>query len=225
MAVELSVQQDFATIVDGSEPVTVRRWYSPETISVAAAWRSSSKVEEVEIGSGDYARHDAVWQLPWSPADDGPRLGDLVIDAADQCWTIITVERPRLGTRYKCLARNLHSAFGLDTRVDVQRADVDDPGVRPESVEWITLQAAVPARILQDRTRVTVDPGDPEQEIEPSVSSTATYRVILGEQIEMDHNHRLVGLEGEIYDVVEFAHFGRIDRLPIATVVKQPVAS
>jgi hypothetical protein len=123
------------------------------------------------------------------------------------------------------LARNLRLAFGLDTRVDIQQADVEDLSSRPDSVDWITLQAAVPARILQDRTRVSFDPGDPEEEIDPSFSSTATYRIVLGEQIELDHNHRLVDLQGAVYDVVEFAHFGRIDRLPIATVVKQPAAS
>jgi len=225
MALELNVDQDFATIVDGSEPVTVKRWNSAETISVADAWRHLSKTDEVEIGSGDYARHDVVWQLPWNPSDDGPRLGDVIVDAGGQCWTIITVERLRLGTRYKCLARNLRLAFGLDTRVDIQQADVEDLSSRPDSVDWITLQAAVPARILQDRTRVSFDPGDPEEEIDPSFSSTATYRIVLGEQIELDHNHRLVDLQGAVYDVVEFAHFGRIDRLPIATVVKQPAAS
>jgi hypothetical protein len=225
MAIALNTQQDFATILDGAEPVTVRRWNSPETISVTAAWRYASKMDEVEIGSGDYARHDVIWQLPWDPSDEGPRLGDLVIDAAGECWTIITVERLRLDTRYKCLARNLLLAFGLDTQVDVQLADVTDLSSRPESVNWITLQAAVPARILQDNTKVSFDPGDAEEEIDPAYTSKATYRIILGEQIELDHNHRLVDAQGAVYDVVEFAHFGRIDRLPMATVVKQPATS
>jgi len=225
MALELNVVQDFATIVDGAESVILRRWNSPATIAVAVAWRYLAKTDEVEIGGGEYARHDVVWELPWNPSDDGPRLGDLIIDAAGQCWTILTVERLRLDTRYKCLARNLLLAFGLDTRVDVQQADVEYLSTRPESVEWITVQAAIPARILQDRTRVNFDSGDPGEEVDPSYNSTATCRIVLGEQIELDHNHRLVDLEGTIYDVTEFANFGRIDRLPIATVVKQQVSS
>ena len=225
MSLELNVADDFATILDGSESVTLRRQGTPETIPVAAAWRFLEKSDEVEIGAADYARNDVLWQLPWDASHDEPRLGDLIIDAADQCWTILSVERLRLGTRFKCLARNLRLAFGLDTRVDIQRADVQDPSVRPESVDWITLQAAVPARILLDRTRVTFDPGDPDESIDPSYSSTATYRVILGEQIELDHNHRLIDLLGTVYNVTEFAHFGGIDRLPVATVVKQPAVS
>jgi hypothetical protein len=129
---------------------------------------------------------------------------------------------------YKCLARNLRLTFGLDTVVDIQQADVDDESVRPESVDWITIQAAVPARILLDRTRVKFDPGDPddpEEPVDPSYSSTATFRIVLGEQIELDHNHRLVDREGAVYDVTEFAHFGRIDRLPVATVVRQTAVS
>jgi len=225
MVLELNVAQDFASIVDGAESVTVRRWNSAETVSVAIAWRYLAKMDEVEIGSGDYVRYDAIWELPWNPSDDGPRLGDLIIDATGQCWTVLTVERLRLDTRYKCLARNLLLAFGLDTRVDVQQADVEDLSTRPESVEWITLQAAVPARILQDRTRVNFDSGEPGEEVDPSYNSTSTYRIVLGEQINLDHNHRLVDVEGTIYGVIEFAHFGRFDRLPIATVVRQQDSS
>jgi hypothetical protein len=223
MALELNVAGDFATILDGLEAVVVKRQHTPETILVAKAWRYVSKVEEVELGSTDYARHDVIWQLPWEAANEPPRLGDRVIDAAGQCWTILTVERPRLDTRFRCLARNLHLAFGLDTLVDVQLADVEDPSTRPESVPWITVQAAVPARILLDRTKVALDPGD--DEVAPAVSSAATYRVILGEQIELDHNHRLVDPEGGVYEVVEYANFGRIERLPVVTVIRRAVAS
>lgn len=225
MALELKVQDDFATILDGWEPVVVGRRGSPETISVAKAWRYTSRADEVEIGVGDYARHDVVWQFAWDESYGDPRLGDRIIDAADRCWTIVTVERLGAGTRFRCLARNFRLCFGLDTRVDVQQADVEDLSSRPETVEWITIQAAVPARIMQYQTKVSVDPGDPEEEIDPSVSSTATFQIILGEQVELDHNHRLIDLEGAVYDVVEFIHFGRIDRLPIATAVRQPATA
>lgn len=223
MALELNVAGDFATILDGLEAVVVKRQHTPETIPVAKAWRYVSKVEEAELGGADYTRHDVVWQLPWDEANDPPRLGDRIIDEAGLCWTILSVERPRLDTRFRCLARNLHLAFGLNTLVDVQLADVDDLSSRLESVSWITVQASVPARILLDRTKVALDPGDDEQA--PAVTSAATCRVILGDQIELNHNHRLVDAEGTIYDVVEYANFGRIDRLPVATVIRQAEGS
>jgi hypothetical protein len=217
MAVELSMQGDFAAIVDGWKPVTLQRCQSAETVAVAKALRSSSKTDEADAASGHVARHDVVWQFAWDEASDLPRLGDQIIDADGGCWTILSVESCRGGTRLRCQTRNLHLVYELVDRVDVQQAVWDDPGTGPEIVGWTTIRSAVPARIQP--YRVTVD-----DESTPA-SSTAVYRVILGEQIELDHNHRLVDPQGGVYRVVEYSQAQRIDVLPVATVVKQAAGS
>ena len=46
MSVELNVHDDFSTILDGAEAVTVKRRDTADTIAVPKAWRFSSDVAE-----------------------------------------------------------------------------------------------------------------------------------------------------------------------------------
>jgi hypothetical protein len=48
---------------------------------------------------------------------------------------------------------------------------------------------------------------------------------MLADDTALDHNHRLVGPDGSIYQLVEYTQAERIDALPVATVIKQPTAS
>jgi hypothetical protein len=217
MAVEFSTEGDFAAIVDGWQPVTLKRHQSTDTVAVARAIRFSSRTEEADAAGGHVARHDVVWQFEWDVTSDLPRLGDSIIDAVGGCWTILSIERRGGGTRLRCQSRNLHLVYELVDRVDVQQAVWDDLGSGPEIVGWTTVRPALAARIQP--YRVTVD-----DESTPA-SSTAVYHVILGEQIELDHNHRLVGPQGAVYQVIEYSQAERIDVLPVATVVKQAAAS
>jgi hypothetical protein len=213
MAMELNSEGDFSAVVDGWEPVTLQRRESADTVAVARALRFSSSIEEADAAGGHVARHDVVWQFAWDGANDLPRLGDSIIDAAGDCWTILSVERRGGATRLRCQTRNLRMVYGLVDRVDVQQAVWDDPGTGPEIVGWTAVRPALAARIQP--YRVTVD-----EESTP-VSSTATYHVTLAEQIELDHNHRLVDPQGTVYQVIEYAQAERIDVLPVAIVVKQ----
>ncbi len=213
MAVVLNVQGDFSDIVDGLEVVTLRRRGSSTTIPVAKAWRFSSKTEDPESANGATVRNDVQWQFEWDESNGEPRLGDTILDANNQCWTILTIEQLRTKTRYRCLTRNLAVTHGLDQRVDIQQAVWEDLGSGPEITSWRTVQAAVPARIQPDR--LTVD------NLASPATSTATYRIILEETLELDHDHRFVDTKGTVYQLLEFKQAERIDVLPVAMVEKQ----
>jgi hypothetical protein len=43
---------------------------------------------------------------------------------------------------------------------------------------------------------------------------------MLADETALDHNHRLVGPDGSIYQVLEYAQAERIDTLPVAVVRK-----
>ena len=64
--------------------------------------------------------------------------------------------------------RNLRVLYQLNDRIEVQRAVWEDPGSGPEIVDWLTVRAAVPARIQPERVEVDTDATPP--------TSTATYR-------------------------------------------------
>lgn len=210
MPIELNIADDFATIIDGAEAVTLKRRGSAMTIAVPKAWRYSSIRQAAEPGVAAAVQSDVVWQFGWSDSVEKPRVGDLLIDAAHECWTILSVEIRGNNSRLRCLTRNLRIAHELNNRVEIQQASWEDGESGPEIVGWTTLSTAVPAHIQPERTIVD-DSADPS-------TSTSTYRVLLEDDTPLDHNHRIVDAEGRAYRVLEYLQAERIDALPTAQV-------
>lgn len=210
MAIDLNVAGDFDAIVDTSEPATLKRRGSATTIALAKAWRYASITQEAQSGVSVVARDDVTWQFAWPEAVDLPRIGDAIIDAAGECWTILSVEVRGARSRLRCVARNLRIVHALDDRIEIQQAVWEDGESGPEIVGWQTLRAAVPARIQPEQ--VTID------HTGNAPTSTSTYRVLLADDTPLDHNHRLVGPDGAIYQIREYSQADRIDVLPIVVV-------
>jgi hypothetical protein len=204
MPTELHILNDFATILDGGEPLTLKRRASATTIALPKAWRYSSIAQAAEPGVADVVRADAVWQFPWATATELPRVGDQLIDAAHDGWTILSVEIRGHRSRLRCHTRNLRIAHELNNRVELQAAVWEEN----EIVGWTTLRTAIPARIQPDRTITNLD-ANPHK-------STATYRIHLADDTPLNHNHRLVDPDGNAYRVQEYTQAARIDALPVA---------
>ncbi len=216
MAVDLDIAGDFDAIIDTAEAITLKRRANATTIAVPKAWRFSSLTQQAEPGMPGVAQWDVVWQFHWDAGIDPPRIGDSLIDSANDCWTILSIEHRVAKTRLRCSARNLRIVYELVDRIEIQEAIWEDSGSGPEIVGWTTLRAAVPARIQPDQTSIdhTTDPP----------TSTATYRVMLADDTPLDHNHRLVDSDGEIYQLLEYTQSERFDTLPVATVKQLPSA-
>ena len=212
MAVELDVTSDFNTILDGFEAVALERRGNAETVEIPKAWRFSSLTEEAVVGVTGVARNDVVWQFAWDEMQTPPVIGDKIVDGTGACWTILSIGELGARTRLRCRCRNLYLVHELNDRVDIQQAIWEDSGGGPEIVGWSTLRSAVPARIQPDQVTVDAEAAQP--------TSSAVYRVVLGDDVALDHNHRVVGSDGAVYQVIEFAQAERLDVLPIATVVK-----
>jgi hypothetical protein len=214
MSIELNIAADFATILDGAEPVTLKRRDRATTIAITAAWRFTSHTSDGEAAGGHVAQADVVWQFPWDDASDPPRLGDVLIDLGGECFTILTVDCLKANTRWRATTRNLRLAYQLNDRVDVQQAIIEDTGGGPAITGWTTIRAALPARIQPERLAV-------DNSTSPATSA-ASYRIILGEPIDLDANSRFVDPQGNVYQLIELTQAERIDALPVATVIEQP---
>jgi hypothetical protein len=158
------------------------------------------------------AQSDVVWQFHWGPGFDLPRIGDTIIDAANDCWTILSIEERVANTRLRCVTRNLQIVHQLLDRVDIQIAIWEDSGGGPEIVGWTVLRSAVPARIQPIQTTI-------DNAVDPPTSA-ATFRIMLADDIPLDHNHRLVGSDGTTFQLLDYSKAERIDTLPVATVKK-----
>jgi hypothetical protein len=204
MPIAFDPNGDFTSILDGGEPLTLLRRGSSNQVAVPIAWRYSDHRREAEPSGGYVVETDVEWQFEW-PADTTlPELGDRLRDASGACYTILAVHRLQAGTRLKCETRSMRIAHGLDCVVDIQQA-VWDAG---EITDWTTCRPAVHARVQPDEVTVN-ESADP-------VTSSATYRITLDDDLELDHNHRIVAGDGAVYRVLSYIGAGRIDQLPVA---------
>lgn len=217
MAIDLNIAGDFDAILDTAEAATLKRHGSATTVALAKAWRYASITQEAQSGVSGVARDDVTWQFAWPEAVDLPRIGDAIIDAAGECWTILSVEVRGARSRLRCVARNLRIVHALDDRIEIQQAVWDDGESGSEIIGWQTLRAAVPARIQPEQ--VTIN------HTEDAPTSTVTYRVFLADETPLNHNHRLVGPDGAIYQILEYSQAERIDVLPMVSVALESSGS
>lgn len=213
MPTDWTATGDFSAVVDALEPVTLRRRGSSEEIAIAKAWRYAARTAESEPAGGYVTASDTEWQLEWDAETPLPQVGDRIVDAMGECWTLLAVEQKQGGTRVHLHSRSLRIAHGLDGLVAIEEAVWEDLGAGPEITGWTTWLPTVHARIQPAVT--TVD------EATDPISSVATYRITLDTDALLDHNHRIVSGDGTVYRLLTFENAERIDALPVATVRRE----
>lgn len=204
----MNIFTDFAQVVDGLEPVSLRRRDGLTSIAVLAARRLSALSREAEPSGGRVTEANAEWHLQLAE-DVALQVGDVVIDENERRWTILSAEELPLLGRWKCSTRELRIAYGCGERVDLERPIWSDAET-PEIVGWSHVFTALPVRI---------------QPIEVALDNENTgesvFRIILGESIALEPHDRFVAGDGSIYLLRSYQQAERIDALPVAMVVKQ----
>lgn len=212
MTISFDPSQDMTDAIDGVEAVTLKRSETGEMTSVSSALCRSRSVSEAEPSGGFAQQADAEWYLQVPTDESAPDLGDVVFDSQGNHWTILATERQSLLGRWKCSTRNLRVALGCDDYVDVQRADWDDLGEGPVIVGWNDVYTALPVRIQPDEKKLN-DTSD-------APVATERYTIVLGEAFPIESDDRFVGMDGSVYRLESLQQADRIDKLPIATVVR-----
>lgn len=212
MSISFDPSRDLIDGVDGLEPVTLRRRESGVSITLSAAWRRDVVMTEAEPSGGVAQQADATWYLQLPAEAASPQPGDVVIDANHSHWTVFAVENQSIFGRHKCSTRELRVSFGCDDYVDVQRAQWNDLGEGPVIVGWTDVYTAMPVRIQPDKTEVSDTSNAP--------TSTDRFTIILGEPFPLESDDRFVGTDGAVYRLESLEQQQRIDKLPIAKVVR-----
>ncbi len=143
-------------------------------------------------------------------------MGDLLIDVAGGCFTIVSVDVLPAATRLRCATRNLSLVYELNDRVQVQQAIWEDTGGGPTITGWTTLRTALPARIQPERLEIDDTTTPP--------TATATFLIVLGEQLALTADSRFIDPQGNVYRLVEYTQTERIDALPVAIAVREPAS-
>ncbi|MCA9240892.1 MAG: hypothetical protein KDA37_11865 [Planctomycetales bacterium] len=212
--VQLAVDNDFESVVDGLESVTLLR------LGGGAVGLTARRVTCESSSPAGFAKGvdqiDVVWDLPWPAGQREPSLGDKVVSNEGVCGVLTQIEFRRPGRRFRVRARKLELNAALGAWVQVQQAVWEDLGSGPEITGWKPLRPAVLARVQPAGTEVDHTGAQP--------SSTNAVKITLAIDIPLDHNHRIIGPLDEVYRVDRFVAAERADQLPVVegTLVASP---
>jgi hypothetical protein len=212
---------DFAEVVDGAEAVTLlRRGSDPggagtpvahalrsAAITSEVAFYSHSDVRKQMAAGGHCTSADVVWHLPVVELPLAPQLGDTILDGDDQRWTILDVKRAVRGTRWRCAARNLVVAHGLDDTISVLKAAYVKGSCGAAEAVWQTWKTGVRARIQPEELAIQTDA--------QSRRTVQQYRIILADDLAIDQSHLILGPDGTTYRVVSSLGAERIGEMQI----------
>jgi len=219
---------DFTTVTDGLEAVVLLRrgrTSAGDGTAISHALRRVTTAGEADVfnrsdvrkrvaGGGRYTAADVVWHLPAAELADPPEPGDAILDAAGRRWTILDAQYAALGSRWKCNARNIAIAYGLDDTIAVLKA-VELGGDPPETA-WRTWRTGVRARIQPGETTVNREDETP--------LTTRRYRIFVEENLDLDHTYCLRGADGTIYTIVSTLGAERIGELQVITAERRGVS-
>lgn len=205
---------DLAAVADGLEAVTLLRRNRDrdegEAIphafrrAITAAQASIIKQGDVRknvVTDGKCTEAEVVWHLPAAEMTGPPLLGDIILDSAAQRWTILEVKLTTLGSRWRCETHNVAVVFGLDDTVTVVKA------VEGYEGQWRTWRTGIRARVQPMARAMYPNAGVPH--------TTASYRIFLEENVELDHTCAIRGSDGTIYSIQNTSGMDRIGELQV----------
>lgn len=185
---------DLTQVADGVEPVRLlRRGQSPGSPgTLVAAHRGNVTAREAAASGGRLTGSDVVWRVPGA-VDPPPRIGDLVVDAAGQRWTILAIRQLPLGAGWRLSARNLALVAGLDSTIAILRPEYTKSSGGAAEAVWRTWRTGVRARVQPDAaTTVT------EANVQRSVARAV---VLIVDDLPIDAAHRIQTADGAVYRV------------------------
>jgi hypothetical protein len=196
MIAEFDPDPDFAQVADRLETVTLRRTDGSASAAITAALRRAVTTREAAVSDGRYTASDLHWHLPASELDAPPRLGDRIVDAAAQCWTILETRLQTCGARWECIARNLALAGGLTSFVTIVREVPVKGASGAVEPTYVPLASAVAARIQELSSWRREEHG--------RQSGTVEVKIYLAEQILVDNGCRVQAADGTLYEVTGY---------------------
>jgi hypothetical protein len=196
MADGFNPQSDFAQVADALEPATLRRADGSGSTGLTSALRRAMTTREAAASDGKYTTSDVHWHLAAAELPVSPRLGDQILDADGENWTILETQQATCGSRWKCTTRNLALAGGLNTYITILRevaAKGPSGAVEPTFVPYVS---GVRARI-QELSAI-------RGEQHGRQSGTVKAKIYMAQQILVDNGNRIQAADGTLYEVTGY---------------------
>ncbi len=196
---------DLADVVDGLEAVTVVRRGTSSATAVPHAWRHAASSKEAAPSDGQYARSDLRWWLPQAECAAAPRLGDEILDARGDRWTVLAVTGPGPLGRWRCDCRNLVIAHRLDQAVSIEQAAYSKGEGGAAVATWTTWRSGVRARIQPAEAHV--------EDLLRMPQAVKKYLIFIADELPLTFAHRIRAPDGTRYRVTGWTAAQRIGEL------------
>lgn len=202
MALTFDPSSDFTDVVDGTEAVTLERRGTSTEDSVATALRRAVTITEAGESNGNYTASDTTWHLSIAQLATQPRIGDVIVDASSDRWTVLDVAKQTLSNRWRCVCRNLAIVYGLDDYVNIQLATYVKGTAGTDESTWHDWKTGVRCRIQKDSTDIGIT-GDAE-------TTYKRYTIFMATDVAITNKHRLKGPDGTVYEILGGTGTGQV---------------
>ena len=161
---------------------------------------------------GQCVAADIDWHLPAAELATPPSIGDAILDGDGRRWTILELELIMLRTRWKCFARELSIAHGLDDTVAILKAEYAKGEAGAAEPTWQIWRTGIRARIQPMEVKIDVE--------HSARCATSSYRIFLEEDLTLDQTHRIRSAEGTVFQITSVTGAARLGELQTIETVK-----
>lgn len=217
---------DVPPVYNGQAAAPVPQPSRNKRIGIPVAKRRNLTMRELAASGGVYTSDDQVYLLPdalFPPGSEPTKSGDVIIETQDLSaearpgtrWTVLEVGWGKNRQTRRLTCRNLVLAYDLRDTIIIERPAVsyDKAGVPVKSFPsdasapaGVTLYASLPARVQLVTKDIAEQRGIRDLE--------GKYRVIVGQEVDVTQQDRVLLSSGMYLDIVSYENAQRIDELP-----------
>lgn len=220
MPLALDIANDLVDVVDNLETVVLKRPGSTTVQTVPLALRSALDTREAAASNGKYTQDDVVWHIPVTVTINEvdstvtPYVGGQVVTGLlDQYFTILSVTKATIKTRWRCVTRDLAIAAGTNQEVTILRKlTTRGTGGAAEYTETEEVKTGFKARIQTESVTPEV--------IDGRQSATVRANMYMAEAFDLDSRYIVRESDGKEWDVESYLAPEEIGQLPQAILTR-----
>jgi len=204
MTLTLAIADDL-DLFDGLETATFTHRVDSSTDAITVALFRAISTDEAAASDGKYTTEDVRAHVKTSEVGTDPEPGDTITDASGVIWTILSVQRDTLATRWRLICRRLDIADEASTLITIESATWAKSAGGAQVATWSTSQSNVRAKIQ----RIAADETDETNQRQVKARFVITSEV----QNLVGKSHRILGSDATIYRILGYRNTDRIDSL------------